>query len=99
MSHVRRVAKRGGFVENPITGQRAEFSQAKFWHYGPFSPLATSPQLTQFVVLDCEMTAPKYDDSGAKGGGVASSGAIARSSICGGDHTPWNKTSGKGALN
>ena len=30
-------------ILDPITGQRAEFSQAKFWHFGPFSPLATSP--------------------------------------------------------
>jgi nonsense-mediated mRNA decay protein 3 len=50
-------------VLDPFTGQRAEFSQAKYWHYGPFSPLATSPQLVQFIVLDCELVAPQHNTS------------------------------------
>ena len=45
----------GVHIIDPRTGQRGEFTQVKFWNYGPFSPIAVSPQMIEFIVLDCEL--------------------------------------------
>jgi nonsense-mediated mRNA decay protein 3 len=45
----------GIHIIDPRTGQKNSFTQDRFWHLGPFTPMAVSPQLTQFIVLDCEL--------------------------------------------
>jgi len=45
----------GVHIIDPRTGQRGSFTQDRFWHLGPFNPMAVSPQLIQFIVLDCEL--------------------------------------------
>ena len=65
----------GVHIIDPRTGQRGDFTQDRFWHLGPFSPMATSPQLIQFIVLDCEL----LDEGrsivlGGNGGGTSGKG-------------------------
>jgi len=63
----------GVHIIDPRTGQRSSFPQDRFWHLGPFSPMATAPQMIQFIVLDCELLDVARGDASIGGSGSSSS--------------------------